>query len=67
MICISINQESRRLALFDMFNAAPQCDLLEVRLGLLDACAGRGAHVQAKLSGINGWEEVAANEREQSD
>src|SRR5436190_14725341 len=32
MICISINQESRRLALFDMFNAAPQCDLLEMRL-----------------------------------
>jgi 3-dehydroquinate dehydratase/shikimate dehydrogenase len=32
MICISINQESRRLAMFDMFNAAPQCDLLEVRL-----------------------------------
>src|SRR5581483_8969508 len=32
MICISINQESRRLALFDMFNAAPQCDLLEVRM-----------------------------------
>src|SRR5437764_2128006 len=32
MICISINQESRRLAVVDMFNAAPQCDLLEVRL-----------------------------------
>lgn len=32
MICISINQESRRLALVDMFNAARQCDLLEVRL-----------------------------------
>jgi 3-dehydroquinate dehydratase/shikimate dehydrogenase len=32
MICISINQESRRLALVDMLNAAPQCDLLEVRL-----------------------------------
>src|SRR4051794_27144055 len=32
MICISINQESRRLALVDMHNAAPQCDLLEVRL-----------------------------------
>lgn len=32
MICISINQESRRLALFDMYNAAGQCDLLEVRL-----------------------------------
>src|SRR5262245_46061239 len=32
MICISINQESRRLALVDMHNAAPQCDLLEIRL-----------------------------------
>lgn len=32
MICISINSESRRLALVDMFNAARQCDLLEVRL-----------------------------------
>jgi 3-dehydroquinate dehydratase/shikimate dehydrogenase len=32
MICISISQESRRLALVDMLNAAPQCDLLEVRL-----------------------------------
>lgn len=32
MICISINQESRRLALVDMYNAARQADLLEVRL-----------------------------------
>jgi 3-dehydroquinate dehydratase/shikimate dehydrogenase len=32
VICISINQESRRLALVDMHNAAPQCDLLEIRL-----------------------------------
>src|SRR3984893_11236712 len=32
MICISINQESRRMALVDMLNAARQCDLLEVRL-----------------------------------
>src|SRR5262245_28591446 len=32
MICISIFQESRRFALADMLNAAPQCDLLEVRL-----------------------------------
>ncbi|MFO0967613.1 MAG: type I 3-dehydroquinate dehydratase [Gemmataceae bacterium] len=32
MICISINQESRRLALVDMLNAARQCDLLEIRL-----------------------------------
>src|SRR6516165_2529821 len=32
MICISIAQESRRLALADMLNAARRCDLLEVRL-----------------------------------
>jgi 3-dehydroquinate dehydratase/shikimate dehydrogenase len=32
MICISINQESRRMALVDMLNAAGQCDLLELRL-----------------------------------
>jgi 3-dehydroquinate dehydratase/shikimate dehydrogenase len=32
MICISIAQESRRMALADMLNAAPQCDLLDVRL-----------------------------------
>jgi 3-dehydroquinate dehydratase/shikimate dehydrogenase len=32
MICISINQESRRLALADMLNAGRAADLLEVRL-----------------------------------
>jgi 3-dehydroquinate dehydratase/shikimate dehydrogenase len=32
MICISIAQESRKLALVDMHNAAAQCDLLEVQL-----------------------------------
>src|SRR6516162_2071345 len=32
MICISISQESRRLALADMLNASRQCDLLEVQL-----------------------------------
>jgi 3-dehydroquinate dehydratase / shikimate dehydrogenase len=32
MICISIAQESRRMALVDMLNASRQCDLLEVRL-----------------------------------
>src|SRR5262249_35481332 len=35
MICISIAQESRRLLLADMVNAAKQCDLLEVRLDRL--------------------------------
>lgn len=32
MICVSVLQESRRLALVDMLNAAPQCDLIELRL-----------------------------------
>jgi 3-dehydroquinate dehydratase/shikimate dehydrogenase len=32
MICISILQESRRMALVDMLNSARQCDLLEIRL-----------------------------------
>lgn len=32
MICISIAQESRRLALADMLNASGQCDVLECRL-----------------------------------
>ena len=32
MICISINQESRRLALADMVNAKHFCDILEIRL-----------------------------------
>jgi 3-dehydroquinate dehydratase/shikimate dehydrogenase len=32
MICISIAQESRRMALVDMHNAAAQCDLLEIQL-----------------------------------
>src|SRR5262249_10557108 len=36
MICISIAQESRRLALADMLNASRQCDLLEVRLDRFD-------------------------------
>jgi 3-dehydroquinate dehydratase/shikimate dehydrogenase len=36
MICISIAQKSRRFALVDLFNAAPQCDLAEVRLDCFD-------------------------------
>jgi 3-dehydroquinate dehydratase/shikimate dehydrogenase len=32
MICISIAQDSRRLALADMVNASRQCDLIELRL-----------------------------------
>lgn len=42
MICISISQESRRLALVDMHNAGPQCDLLEVRLDRFDNAANLG-------------------------
>jgi 3-dehydroquinate dehydratase/shikimate dehydrogenase len=36
MICISIAQESRRLALADMLNASRQCDLLEIQLDRFD-------------------------------
>jgi 3-dehydroquinate dehydratase/shikimate dehydrogenase len=39
MMCISIAQKSRRLALADMLNAAPQCDLVEVRLDCFDQAA----------------------------
>jgi 3-dehydroquinate dehydratase / shikimate dehydrogenase len=39
MICISIAQKSPRLALVDMFNAAPQCDLVEVRVDCFDQAA----------------------------
>ncbi len=39
MICISIAQKSRRFALADMLNAAPQCDLLELRLDCFDQAA----------------------------
>jgi 3-dehydroquinate dehydratase/shikimate dehydrogenase len=42
MMCISIAQKSRRFALVDMLNAAPQCDLLEVRLDCFDHAANIG-------------------------
>lgn len=32
MLCISIAQESRRLAVVDLLNAGPQCDLVEIHL-----------------------------------
>jgi 3-dehydroquinate dehydratase/shikimate dehydrogenase len=48
MICISINQESRRLALVDMFNAARQCDLLEVRLDRFGMAPGLGELLSVK-------------------
>src|SRR6516165_3946833 len=48
MICISINQESRRLALVDMLNAARQCDLLEVRLDRFGKAPELGELLAAK-------------------
>jgi 3-dehydroquinate dehydratase/shikimate dehydrogenase len=48
MICISINQESRRLALVDMLNAARQCDLLEVRLDRFGRAPELGELLAAK-------------------
>src|SRR5947199_8765562 len=48
MICISIAQESRRLALADMLNASRQCDLLEVRLDRFSKGADVGELLAAK-------------------
>jgi 3-dehydroquinate dehydratase / shikimate dehydrogenase len=48
MICISISQESRRLALADMLNAARQCDLLEVRLDRFGKAPDVGEILAAK-------------------
>jgi 3-dehydroquinate dehydratase/shikimate dehydrogenase len=48
MICISIAQESRRFALADMLNAAPQCDLLEVRLDRFGKAPELGELLEAK-------------------
>jgi 3-dehydroquinate dehydratase/shikimate dehydrogenase len=32
MFCVSIAQQSHRMALVDMYNAAPMCDIIELRL-----------------------------------
>jgi 3-dehydroquinate dehydratase/shikimate dehydrogenase len=48
MICISINQESRRLALVDMLNASRQCDLLEIRLDRFGMAPGLSDLLAAK-------------------
>ena len=48
MICISINQESRRLALVDMLNASRQCDLLEIRLDRFGMAPGLSEMLAAK-------------------
>lgn len=39
MICVSIAQTSHRMALVDILNAAPQCDLIEIRLDRLEKTA----------------------------
>ncbi len=48
MICISISQESRRMALVDMLNAARQCDLVEVRLDRFGKAPDLGDILSAK-------------------
>jgi 3-dehydroquinate dehydratase/shikimate dehydrogenase len=48
MICISVMQESRKLALVDMLNAAPQCDLLELRLDKFEKSADIRAFLAKK-------------------
>jgi 3-dehydroquinate dehydratase/shikimate dehydrogenase len=48
MICISIYQESRRLALVDMLNASRQCELLEVRLDRFGKAPEVGEMLAAK-------------------
>jgi 3-dehydroquinate dehydratase / shikimate dehydrogenase len=48
MICISIAQESRRFALADLFNAAPQCDLVEIRLDCFEKAPDIGELMGAK-------------------
>jgi 3-dehydroquinate dehydratase/shikimate dehydrogenase len=47
MICISIAQNSRRFALADMYNAARQCDLLELRLDRFDKAPDVGDMIAA--------------------
>jgi 3-dehydroquinate dehydratase/shikimate dehydrogenase len=48
MICISIAQESRRMALADMVNASAQCDLLDVRLDRFAKAADVGELITHK-------------------
>ena len=48
MICISINQESRRLALVDMLNAGRSADVLEVRLDRFGKAPDVGELLQHK-------------------
>src|SRR5438874_3416058 len=52
MICISINQESRRMALVDMLNAGGQCDLLEVRLDRFEKAPDFGDLLSARTKPV---------------
>ena len=49
MLCIAVAPESRRLGKVDLFNAAPQCDLIEFRLDRL----GKEPDLKEMMEGIN--------------
>src|SRR5262249_61127568 len=49
MLCIAVAPESRRLGKVDLFNAAPQCDLIEFRLDRL----GKEPDIKEMMEGIN--------------
>lgn len=48
MLCIAVAPESRRLGKVDLFNAAPQCDLIEFRLDRL----GKEPNIKEMMDGI---------------
>ncbi|MGQ0637471.1 MAG: type I 3-dehydroquinate dehydratase [Planctomycetaceae bacterium] len=48
MLCIAVAPESRRLGKVDLFNAAPQCDLIEFRLDRL----GKEPDLKEMMEGI---------------
>jgi len=49
MLCIAVAPESRRLGKVDLFNAAGQCDLIELRLDRL----GKEHDLKEMLEGIS--------------
>ena len=49
MLCIAVAPESRRLGKVDLFNAAGQCDLIELRLDRL----GKEPDLKEMLEGIS--------------
>lgn len=49
MLCIAVAPESRRLGKVDLFNAAPQCDLIEFRLDRL----GKEPDIKEMMEGIS--------------